>query len=418
MRPILSFCLSTLLLSSVAAAADPPVDFQNEIRPILSDNCFHCHGPDADTRMAGLRLDEHDAAIAERPNGAAIVPGDSAASLLHKRITATDALKMPPEYSHKKLEPEQIELLTRWIDQGAKWSEQWAFVAPKPHEPPRVQNESWVRNPIDNFILAALEKEGLSPAKEADRRSLIRRVSFDLTGLPPEPADVEAFVADKSPDAYEKVVDRLLASPAWGEHRARYWLDAARYADTHSLHIDNYREMWPYRDWVIEAFNQNMPFDEFTVEQIAGDLLPNPAIPTHRNRVPPLQHHHQRGRLFRKKWPRFTPRIGADTTGAVWLGLTVGCATCRDHKFDPIKQKDFPALTAFFHQHHPEAARQHLRPAPVMIVPSSRTARAGTAYAATCRLPMRSSTPSAPNRTKRSASGEVAGAPQHHGRAL
>ncbi|MEZ5396032.1 MAG: DUF1549 domain-containing protein [Bryobacterales bacterium] len=342
MRPILSFCLSTLLLSSVAAAADPPVDFQNEIRPILSDNCFHCHGPDADTRMAGLRLDEHDAAIAERPNGAAIVPGDSAASLLHKRITATDALKMPPEYSHKKLEPEQIELLTRWIDQGAKWSEQWAFVAPKPHEPPRVQNESWVRNPIDNFILAALEKEGLSPAKEADRRSLIRRVSFDLTGPPPEPADVEAFVADKSPDAYEKVVDRLLASPAWGEHRARYWLDAARYADTHGLHIDNYREMWPYRDWVIEAFNQNMPFDEFTVEQIAGDLLPNPtpsqliATGFHRCNITTNE-----GGVIPEEVAAIYAKDRADTTGAVWLGLTVGCATCHDHKFDPIKQKDF-----------------------------------------------------------------------------
>ena len=371
MRP--TFLLFLYAGWNLAAAADgQPVDFQREVRPILSDNCFHCHGPDPNTRLAGLRLDEKDAALAARPNGAAIVPGDADASLLYQRITATDARKMPPEYSHKKLEPEQIALLERWIEQGAPWSEHWSFVAPKRHTPPATSDAEWVRNGIDAFILSNLDREGIRPAQAADRRSLIRRVSFDLTGLPPSPADVEAFVNDRSPDAYEQLVDRLLNSEAWGEHRARYWLDAARYADTHGLHIDNYREMWPYRDWVIKAFNQNMPFDQFTVEQIAGDLLPNP---THEQLIATGFHRcnitTNEGGVIDEEVAVMYAKDRVDTTGTVWLGLTIGCATCHDHKFDPIKQKDFYALSAFFRNttQKPRDGNIYDTP-PVMVVPS------------------------------------------------
>ena len=370
MRPLIAFLF---FAGSTSLAQGPPVDFQREVRPILSDNCFHCHGPDPNTRLAGLRLDEKDAALAARPNGAAIVPGDAEASQLYQRITASDARKMPPEYSHKKLEPEQIELLERWIEQGAPWSEHWSFVAPRRHAPPATKDADWVRNGIDAFILSNLEREGIRPAQEADRRSLIRRVSFDLTGLPPEPAEVEAFVNDKSPDAYEKLVDRLLDSEAWGEHRARYWLDAARYADTHGLHIDNYREMWPYRDWVIQAFNENMPFDQFTVEQIAGDLLPDPtpeqliATGFHRCNITTNE-----GGVIDEEVAVMYAKDRVDTTGTVWLGLTVGCATCHDHKFDPIKQKDFYALSAFFRNttQKPRDGNIYDTP-PVMVVPSA-----------------------------------------------
>ncbi len=372
MRP--AIVLPILASAGLAAAVDgPPVDFQREVRPILSDNCFHCHGPDPNTRLAGLRLDEKDAALAVRPNGAAIVPGDPAASLLYQRIVATDALKMPPEYSHKKLEPEQIGLLERWIEQGASWSEHWSFVAPKRRDPPTADDPTQARNGIDAFILAALSREGLEPAAPADRRSLIRRVSLDLTGLPPDPADVEAFVQDSAPDAYERLVERLLASEAWGEHRARYWLDAARYADTHGLHIDNYREMWPYRDWVIDAFNRNMPFDEFTVEQIAGDLLPDPtpqqliATGFHRCNITTNE-----GGVIDEEVAVMYAKDRVDTTGTVWLGLTVGCATCHDHKFDPIKQKDFYSLSAFFRNttQKPRDGNIYDTP-PVMVVPSA-----------------------------------------------
>ena len=342
--------LRIVILGAAAGGALGAPDFQREIRPLLSDACFHCHGPDPQTRMAGLRLDVKEGAFAQRDNGAAIAPGDAAASLLYQRITHEQAaLRMPPEYSHKSLQPEQIDKIKQWIEAGAEWSEPWAYRAPERPAPPAVRNPDWARNPIDRFILAELEKNGLSPAPEADRRTLIRRLSLDLTGLPPEPAEVEAFVNDASPDAYAALVDRLLASPAYGEHRARYWLDAARYADTHGLHIDNYREMWPYRDWVIEAFNQNMPFDQFTVEQLAGDLLPNPtreqliATGFHRCNVTTNE-----GGVIEEEVAAIYAKDRVDTTGTVWMGLTVGCATCHDHKFDPITQKDFYSLAAFF----------------------------------------------------------------------
>ena len=344
---IASCLIATGLLTQAAYAG---IDFQRQVRPILSENCFLCHGPDAGTRMAGLRLDNREAAFAPRTNGAAIVPGKPDESLLIKRIFAgAPAMRMPPISSHRMLTPAQKEVLKSWIAEGAPWKEQWAFVAPVKASLPLVKDERWPRNEIDRFVLSKLEASGLQPANEADRRSLIRRVTLDLTGLPPTPAEVEAFLSDRSPRAYEKVVDRLLSSPRYGEHRARYWLDAARYADSQGLHIDNYREMWPYRDWVINAFNRNMPFDRFTIEQLAGDLLPSPTLDQQ------IASGFQRCNVTTNEGGAIPEEVAAmyakdraDTTGAVWMGLTVGCATCHDHKFDPIAQKEFYALTAFY----------------------------------------------------------------------
>ncbi|HVN06971.1 MAG TPA: DUF1549 domain-containing protein, partial [Bryobacteraceae bacterium] len=261
------------------AAASSGVDFDREVRPILSDNCFACHGPDEKHRMAGLRLDIKEGIFADRGGHPVIVPGNAAGSRLYQRISAADKQhRMPPPYSERSLTQAQIDLIRKWIDQGAKWEMHWAYVPPKRPDLPAVHNTAWPRNPIDNFILARLEREGLHPSPEADRATLLRRVTLDLTGLPPTPAELDAFLADHSTDAYEKVVDRLLHSPHYGERMAMQWLDLARYADTHGYHIDSHREMWHWRDWVINAFNRNMPFDEFTIEQLAGDLLPNATL--------------------------------------------------------------------------------------------------------------------------------------------
>jgi hypothetical protein len=327
-----------------------PVDFQREIRPLLSDNCFHCHGPDSSSRMVKLRLDLKEEAFATRKNGTLIVPGKAEESLIFKRMAEPrKALRMPPPQAHKELTPEQVALVKRWIDQGAPWEEHWAWKAPVKQAPPAVKNEAWVRNAIDRFVLARLEAEGLTPAAPADKRTLIRRVALDLTGLPPKPHEVEQFLSDKSPDSYEKMVDRYFASPHYGEHRARYWLDAARYADTHGIHIDNYREIWPYRDWVIQAYNRNMPFNQFTLEQLAGDMLPNPTldqrIATGFQRCNVTTNE---AGIIEDEYEEIYAKDRADTVGAVWLGMTVGCATCHDHKFDPIKAADFYALGAFF----------------------------------------------------------------------
>lgn len=300
--------------------------------------------------MAGLRLDQRAGAMAERNGGRAIVPGDPAGSLLWQRVSQKSPAKlMPPPYSHKTLTDEQKEILRRWIEQGAEWKEHWAFSKPVKQAPPQANNAAWPKSAIDRFLLARMESAGLAPNPEAERRTLIRRVAFDLTGLPPTPEEIDAFLADSAPDAYEKMVDRYLASPRYGEHRARYWLDAARYADTHGIHIDNYREMWPYRDWVINAFNRNMPFDRFTIEQLAGDLLPNRTleqqVATGFHRCSPTTNE---AGAIEDEFAAIYAKDRVDTTGAVWLGLTVGCATCHDHKFDPIKQRDFYSLAAFF----------------------------------------------------------------------
>ncbi|MBI5280412.1 MAG: DUF1553 domain-containing protein [Candidatus Solibacter usitatus] len=368
----------TLFVTVHGVRAAPKVNFQREVRPILSDACFQCHGPDKTSRMAGLRLDLKDAALAVRKTGAVVLPGDSKKSLLYQRVSAAvEAKRMPPPYSHKKLTEQQKETLKRWIDEGANWQEHWSFIAPVRPPAPEVKDARWVRNPIDRFVLARLEARGLAPAPEADRRTLARRLSLDLTGLPPRPEEVETFVKDGSPEAYERLADRLLASPRWGEHRARYWLDAARYGDTHGIHVDNYREMWPYRDWVIGAFNANMAFDRFTIEQLAGDLLPASTLEQK------IASGFQRCNVTTNEAGVIIDEVEAiyakdraDTTGAVWMGLTVGCATCHDHKFDPIGQRDFYSLTAFFRNTTQHAMDGNISDTPPIVVVPNRNDRA------------------------------------------
>ena len=352
MRYLLAF-LSLSLAATFASAADKatkPVDFNREIRPILSDTCFQCHGPDEKQRMVGLRLDTRDGAFAIRGKDAVVISGDSAHSRLYQRISHQNkAVRMPPANFARSLTDAQIALIKRWIDEGAKWETHWAFVPPVRQEPPAVKNPHWSKNPIDRFILTRLEKEGLKPSIEADKTTLLRRVTLDLTGLPPTPAEVDAFLADKSANAYEKVVDRLLASPRYGERMAMVWLDLARYADTHGYHIDSHRDMWPWRDWIIEAFNRNMPYDQFTIEQLAGDLLPHPTrsqkIATGFNRNHMINYE---GGAIPEEYQNEYVVDRVETTSNVWLGLTMGCARCHDHKYDPIPQKDFYRFYSFF----------------------------------------------------------------------
>ena len=353
-------------------AANPSVDFQRVVRPILSENCFHCHGPDANTRMADLRLDTREGVFTKRENGTPVIAGNVEASLVYQRIIQADpSLRMPPESSHKVLTDAQKDILKRWIADGAAWKQHWSFVPPSRVSTPAVKKKEWVRNPVDAFILARLEAAGLEPAPEAERRALIRRLSLDLTGLPPVPEEVEQFANDSSPQAYDKLVDRLMASKHWGEHRGRYWLDAARYADTHGIHIDNYREMWPYRDWVIDAFNRNLPFDRFTIEQLAGDLLPNRTVDQqiasgfHRCNVTTNE-----GGAILEEFEAIYAKDRVDTTGTVFLGLTVGCATCHDHKFDPISTKDFYSMAAFFRNTTQNAMDGNIPDTPpILVVP-------------------------------------------------
>jgi hypothetical protein len=346
----LAWILGATPSAPAAEAPTKPVDFNREIRPILSDNCFKCHGPDEKMRMAKMRLDETEGLFVDRGGYKIIVPGNSAQSKIYQKISSKDvAFRMPPAYSGKTLTEKQIQVIKQWIDQGAKWETQWSFVAPKRPAVPEVKDKTWVRNPIDSFVLARLEGEGLKPSEETDKATLLRRVSFDLTGLPPTPAEVDSFVADKSPDAYEKRVDRLLASPHYGERMAMEWLDLARYSDTHGYHIDSLRQMWPWRDWVIKAYNRNMPYDQFTVEQLAGDLLPNATVDDkiasgfNRNNMINFE-----GGAVPQEYHAEYTIDRASTTATVWLGLTMGCARCHDHKFDPIRQKDFYQFVAYF----------------------------------------------------------------------
>jgi mono/diheme cytochrome c family protein len=328
-------------------AASPAVDFDRQVRPILSDNCFACHGPDEKQRMAGLHFDTKEGAFAK---SGVITPGDSAHSRMYLRVSnPNEAMRMPPPSSGRKLTPQQVETIKNWIDSGAKWETHWAFVPPVQPEVPAVSDEKWPKNPIDRFVSAKLEKEGLHPFAETDRATLLRRVTFDLTGLPPTPAEVDAFLADKSPNAYEKVVDRLLASPRYGERMAMQWLDFSRYAETHGYHIDSAREMWIWRDWVIKAFNNNMPYDQFTTEQIAGDLLPNPTqaqiIATGFNRNHMINFE---GGAIPEEYQNEYMVDRIEATSTTWLGITLGCARCHNHKYDPLAQKDFYSFGAFF----------------------------------------------------------------------
>ncbi len=380
-RPALAIAFRVLIVAAVsifssAVQADAPkIDFNRDIRPILSNNCFKCHGPDEKERQAGLRLDKQEGAVAELSSGAkAVTPGQPAASSLVERITSADSdAKMPPPASGKVLKPEEIEKLKRWIAEGAEYRGHWSFLPPVRVEPPKVKHEELVRTPIDRFLLARLEAEGLEPSPAADRVTLIRRVTLDLTGLPPTPAEVDAFVADPSSDAYEKLVDRLLQSPRYGEHMARYWLDAARYGDTHGLHFDNERALWKYRDWVIDAFNRNLPFDRFTIDQLAGDLLPNPTpeqrIATGFNRCNVSTS--EGGSINEEVLVRYAvDRV--ETTSTVFMGLTMGCCVCHDHKFDPLTQKDFYQLYAFFGSVAENAMDGNaLAPPPIIKVPTA-----------------------------------------------
>ncbi len=348
------------------------ISFNRDIRPILADNCFQCHGPDPASRKAKLRLDIEDGFFAQREDGPTVVRGKPDDSPMYQRIITTDPDDiMPPVKSHKSLTAEQKNLIRNWIAQSAPWQPHWSFIVAQRPALPAVKSEKWVRNPIDRFVLAKLEAAGLTPAPEADRRTLARRLSLDLTGLPPTPARVDAFVNDASPDAYEKLVDELLASPRYGEHRGRYWLDAARYADTHGLHFDNFRDIWPYRDWVINAFNRNQPFDRFTIEQIAGDLLANPtqdqliATGFHRCNMTT----NEGGTIAEENLAGYA-RDRVETTSWVWLGLTANCAVCHDHKFDPITAKDFYSMEAYFRNTTQGALDGNIRDtAPILPIP-------------------------------------------------
>ncbi len=344
--------IATLLLAlgwSSVAVGDEPLEYNRDIRPILAENCFACHGADSASRKAELRLDRREEAV----DSGAIEPGDAGESELIARILSDDAdLLMPPAETKKVVTPQQRELLKRWIDSGAEYQPHWSFISPRSPERPVVDNEVQVRNVLDRFVFARLQKAGLTPAVEADTRTLFRRLHLDITGLPPKPTDLAAFVADyelRKDLALSAWIDRLMESTAWGEHRARYWLDAARYADTHGLHFDNYREMWPYRDWVIRAFNANQPFDQFITEQLAGDLLAKPSddqlIATGFQRCNVSTN--EGGTIDAENLAIYaTDRV--QTFGWVFLGLTTNCAQCHDHKFDPLTMRDFYSLAAFF----------------------------------------------------------------------
>ncbi len=326
------------------------VAFNHDVRPIFSSTCFACHGPDENKREANLRLDVRESALTGGESGQpAIVPGDIARSALVRRITHHESEKrMPPRESGLSLSSRQIEILERWIEQGAEYQPHWSQIKPSRPELPGTKKESWIKNPVDRFILASLENSGLSPSPQADRVTLMRRLSFDLTGLPPEPEQVEAFLDDHGQQAYENQVDRLLGSPHYGERMAMPWLDLVRYADTNGYHTDEYRSIYPYRDYVIGAFNDNKSFSQFTIEQLAGDLLANPTvdqeIASGYNRLNQITcEGGAQDKEYLAKY--FADRVR--TTSSVWLGMTMGCAECHDHKFDPISQKDFYSFGAF-----------------------------------------------------------------------
>jgi hypothetical protein len=335
---------------SSATGATESIEFNRDIRPILSDQCYQCHGPDGAKRKANLRLDQEASAKEDRDGLCAIAPGELSASELYRRITAKDAAeRMPPVKSGKSLTAAQVELLGRWISEGAKWQGHWAFIPPKEPAVPRVERPQWLHNAVDAFILARLERERLAPARESERSLLLRRVTLDLTGLPPSQAELDAFENDASPGVYAKVVDRLLASPRFGERMAIRWLIAARYADTNGYQTDAPRIMWRWRDWVLDAYNRNMPFDQFTIEQLAGDMLPRATLD---QRIATGFNRNHRGNgeggIIPEEYAVEYVVDRVETTATVWLGLTLGCARCHSHKFDPISQEEFYQFFAYF----------------------------------------------------------------------
>ncbi len=371
--------LATLLLVGIlgdALAADPPsVSFQREILPLLSDRCLICHGPDEATREGGLRLDLAEGATAELDSGGrAIVPGDLDASGLVQRITTSNpGERMPPEGSGKTLSAEEIELLKRWVAEGAHYEQHWAFTRITRPAIPHVARKDWVRNPIDQFTLAKMEAAGVGPSEPAPRNKLVRRMHFDLVGIPPTPQEIDTFVADGSPGAVERLFDQLLASPHYGERQAIDWLDGARYADSNGYQNDFARHMWPWRDWVIEAFNRKMPFDQFAIEQLAGDLLPEP---TRDQRVATGFNRNNRtvteAGSIPEEWLVENMVDRVETTSGVFLGLTMGCARCHDHKYDPVSQQEFYEFYAFFHRLAEQGVytEQRGNVAPIIQVPS------------------------------------------------
>ncbi|MCA9178541.1 MAG: PSD1 domain-containing protein [Planctomycetales bacterium] len=377
---LLTLCLWVFSGAAPAAGDEPAVDFSRDILPLLSNNCFQCHGPAESGREAGLRLDQRAAATAQLESGkSAIVPGKSADSELVRRLVTEDLdERMPPPDTGKSLSPEQVALIKRWIDNGAEWTGHWSFQPPRsPHVPDATPG--WrVVNPIDLFIQQRMQQAKLAPEPPANKETLIRRVTLDLTGMPATLAEVDAFLADDSEQAYERVVDRLLNSPRYGEHLARIWLDAARYGDTHGLHLDNERSIWPYRDWVIDSFNRNQPFDQFTIEQLAGDLLPNATlqqrVATGFNRCNVTTS--EGGSIDDEYYVRYAvDRV--ETTATVWLGLTASCASCHDHKFDPLTQREFYQLFSYFYSLTERAMDGNaLLPPPVVKVPSAEQAAA------------------------------------------
>src|SRR5688572_14699312 len=360
MRTIRFFVVSVALLSIRARADDArredrsplpdTIQFNRDIRPILSENCYKCHGFDPKSREAGLRFDTREGIFTKLEDGSvAVAPGSLDRSLLWKRITTADKDdKMPPAKSGKKLTAREIALLKKWIEQGAEWQGHWAFIPPTKLAPPAVSNTKWVRNGIDAFILSRLEKEGVKPSPEADAVTLLRRLSFDLTGLPPAAEDVDAFLKDGAA-GYEKAVDRLLASPHYGERMALLWLDLVRFADSRGYHSDNPRNVGSFRDYVIQAFNENLPFDRFTAEQLAGDLLPSATL---RQKVASgynkLNLTTEEGGAQAREYEAKTAADRVRNASGVWMGATLGCAECHDHKFDPFTTKDFYRFAAFF----------------------------------------------------------------------
>ena len=353
MGAVLTVCSAAVAWGSACCRADQPLDFNRDIRPILSENCFYCHGQDGNKREADLRLDVREAAI----EAGAIVPGDPGASVVLERIHSTDAdVVMPPPSSNRRLSDDQKKLLDRWIREGASYAPHWAFVAPVRPQPPDPKQAGWAKNAIDRFVLAKLESVGLHPSPEADRATLIRRLHADLVGLPPTPEEVDAFVADPDPQAYEKLVDRLLASPHYGERMALSWLDAARYADSNGFQQDGDTWQWIWRDWVVQALNADMPFDLFSTHQLAGDLLP-PAATEQATTDQKIASGFNRNHLLNgeggaiaeeQRFNNLFDRV--DTTSTTWLGLTMACAQCHDHKYDPMTQADYYALLDAFNR--------------------------------------------------------------------
>lgn len=371
----MAFVLPLMLLGTPSASAEERVDYHRHIRPILSDKCYKCHGPDKRKRRGGFRLDTKEGAFEDLGGYKAIVPGNAVESHLIKRIFHESPRKrMPPVASKLSLSSREKELLKKWIDQGAEWQRHWSFIPIEKAPLPRVKNQQWLQQAMDCFVLSRLEKEAIAPSPRAAKEKLIRRATFDLTGLPPTLAEIDAFLADQSPNAFEKVVNRLLASPHFGERLATQWLDLSRYADTYGYQSDVYRAMWPWRDWVIKAFNHNLPFDRFVTWQLAGDLLKNPTreqiLATAFNR-----HHRQtnEGGSIEEEWRNEYVADRVNTFGYAFLGLTLECARCHDHKYDPIRQKEYYQLFSFFNNIDESGLYSHFTnavPTPTLLLPN------------------------------------------------